>query len=155
MGLELSGVAPPRARVSGETALVGIYEISKLLASPARLENVLAGVDTPRFALAGHSMGGRVALEVARLAPQRVERLALLDTGYQPRNPSTDLDDLRRQFLSTHYHQPSDDLALPIDYPTAADLARINLRIVLSVANASGAPRWSNGDFFAEKFPKK
>lgn len=37
-----------------------------------------------RFALAGHSMGARVALEMARLAPQRVERLALLDTGYAP-----------------------------------------------------------------------
>jgi len=37
-----------------------------------------------RFALAGHSMGARVALEVARLAPARVERLALLDTGYAP-----------------------------------------------------------------------
>lgn len=36
-----------------------------------------------RFALAGHSMGGRVALEVYRRAPQRVERLALLDTGYE------------------------------------------------------------------------
>ena len=35
-----------------------------------------------RFALAGHSMGGRVALEVVRLAPGRVSRLALLDTGY-------------------------------------------------------------------------
>jgi len=38
----------------------------------------------PRFALLGHSMGGRVALEVIRRAPERVERLALLDTGYQP-----------------------------------------------------------------------
>lgn len=36
-----------------------------------------------RFALAGHSMGGRVALEVYRLAPERVQALALLDTGYQ------------------------------------------------------------------------
>jgi pimeloyl-ACP methyl ester carboxylesterase len=36
-----------------------------------------------RFALAGHSMGGRVALEVVRRAPGRVERLALLDTGYE------------------------------------------------------------------------
>jgi pimeloyl-ACP methyl ester carboxylesterase len=34
-----------------------------------------------RFAMAGHSMGGRVALEVIRLAPQRVLRLALLNTG--------------------------------------------------------------------------
>lgn len=42
---------------------------------------VLQEAPTERFALAGHSMGGRVALEVMRLAPQRVERLALLDTG--------------------------------------------------------------------------
>jgi pimeloyl-ACP methyl ester carboxylesterase len=37
----------------------------------------------PRFALAGHSMGGRVALEVLARAPERVTRLALLDTGYE------------------------------------------------------------------------
>lgn len=37
-----------------------------------------------RFALAGHSMGARVALEVVRRAPGRVERIALLDTGYLP-----------------------------------------------------------------------
>jgi pimeloyl-ACP methyl ester carboxylesterase len=35
----------------------------------------------PRFALAGHSMGGRVALELLAMAPERVSRLALLDTG--------------------------------------------------------------------------
>ena len=38
----------------------------------------------PRFALAGHSMGGRVALEVIRRVPERVVGLALLDTGHQP-----------------------------------------------------------------------
>jgi len=44
--------------------------------------------DAPaRFALAGHSMGGRVALEVCRRAPERVERLALLDTGYEAAAP--------------------------------------------------------------------
>lgn len=45
---------------------------------------VLQAVPVQRFALAGHSMGGRVALEVARLAPERVERLALLDSGIDP-----------------------------------------------------------------------
>jgi pimeloyl-ACP methyl ester carboxylesterase len=35
----------------------------------------------PRFAVAGHSMGGRVALEALRLAPERIEALALIDTG--------------------------------------------------------------------------
>jgi pimeloyl-ACP methyl ester carboxylesterase len=36
----------------------------------------------PRFAVAGHSMGGRVALEVYRAEPKRVSGIALLDTGY-------------------------------------------------------------------------
>jgi pimeloyl-ACP methyl ester carboxylesterase len=35
----------------------------------------------PRFALAGLSMGGYIALEIMRQAPERVARLALLDTG--------------------------------------------------------------------------
>jgi pimeloyl-ACP methyl ester carboxylesterase len=38
----------------------------------------------PRFALAGHSMGGRVAMEVWRQAPERVTALALLNTGVHP-----------------------------------------------------------------------
>jgi pimeloyl-ACP methyl ester carboxylesterase len=37
-----------------------------------------------RFALAGHSMGGRVALEVVRRVPERIVALALLDTGHLP-----------------------------------------------------------------------
>ena len=36
------------------------------------------------LALVGHSMGARVALEAVRMAPDRVERLALLDTGVHP-----------------------------------------------------------------------
>lgn len=48
----------------------------------AMAERVFDGAPD-RFALAGHSMGGRVALEVMRRVPGRVERLALLDTGYE------------------------------------------------------------------------
>ncbi len=35
------------------------------------------------IAVAGHSMGGRVALEIARLAGERLRGAALLDTGYR------------------------------------------------------------------------
>lgn len=38
----------------------------------------------PLFDMAGHSMGGRVAFEVYRLAPERVRRIALMNTGYLP-----------------------------------------------------------------------
>lgn len=44
--------------------------------------------DAPdRFALAGLSMGGIVAMEVLRQAPERVERLALLDTNPRAEAP--------------------------------------------------------------------
>ena len=41
----------------------------------------------PRFALAGLSMGGYIALEIVRQAPGRVARLALLDTNSRPDTP--------------------------------------------------------------------
>lgn len=40
-----------------------------------------------RFALAGFSLGGYVAQEVLRLAPDRIEMLALLDTSVRPDTP--------------------------------------------------------------------
>jgi pimeloyl-ACP methyl ester carboxylesterase len=45
-------------------------------------ERILATAPA-HFALAGHSMGGRVALEIMARAPERVSRLALLDTGFE------------------------------------------------------------------------
>jgi len=36
-----------------------------------------------RFAVVGHSMGGRVAFEIVRRVPQRVTGMALLDTAYR------------------------------------------------------------------------
>jgi pimeloyl-ACP methyl ester carboxylesterase len=41
----------------------------------------------PRFALAGLSMGGYLAFEILRQAPQRVAKLALLDTGARADTP--------------------------------------------------------------------
>jgi pimeloyl-ACP methyl ester carboxylesterase len=41
----------------------------------------------PRFALAGLSMGGYIAFAMLRLAPERIVRLALLDTSARPDLP--------------------------------------------------------------------
>lgn len=42
-----------------------------------------------RFALVGHSMGGYVALEILRQAPERVERVAFLNTHARPDTPES------------------------------------------------------------------
>jgi pimeloyl-ACP methyl ester carboxylesterase len=50
-----------------------------------------------RFALAGLSMGGYVAFEILRQAPERVERLALLNT--QARADTPEATDKRRRLI--------------------------------------------------------
>lgn len=41
----------------------------------------------PRFALAGHSMGGYIAFEIMRQSPERVAKLALINTQARPDTP--------------------------------------------------------------------
>lgn len=41
----------------------------------------------PRFGLGGFSMGGYIAFEIMRQAPERVERLLLIDTSARPDTP--------------------------------------------------------------------
>ncbi|MBA1157121.1 alpha/beta fold hydrolase [Microvirga mediterraneensis] len=50
------------------------------------------------FSLAGLSMGGYIAMEVMRQAPDRVERLALLDTSARPDTPEASQD--RRRLIA-------------------------------------------------------
>ncbi|WP_397474596.1 alpha/beta fold hydrolase [Pusillimonas sp.] len=64
-----------------------VAEYHDLDSVPAMAAKVLKDSPYDTFSMAGHSMGGRVALEVMRQAPQRVRRLALLDTGYEALEP--------------------------------------------------------------------
>lgn len=75
----------------------------------------------------------------------------MLHSGLKPRDATIDLGAMRAKFFSSDYHQPSDDLSLPMDYDSAADLTRLHLRILLDAANGT-RPRWNRGDFFGEIF---
>jgi len=55
--------------------------------SMAAIARRILATAPPRFALAGLSMGGYIAFEIMRHAPQRVEKLALLDTGARGDTP--------------------------------------------------------------------
>ena len=67
-----------------DVALCSCADYGMLDSLPAMAESVLRH-SPKRFSLAGHSMGGRIALEVFRKAPDRVQRLALFNTGTTPR----------------------------------------------------------------------
>ena len=57
-----------------------------------------------------------------------------------------------RGFLRDHYHKPSDELDLPIDYAAGAKFARINYEIARELADQPQRPAWIKGDFFGTRF---
>ncbi len=89
---------PQRLALPHAHCIVPDYGLHNSLTAMAR--GVLGSVDAPLLNVVGHSMGGRVALEMARLAPGRVARIALLDTGYQPLATGTAGDTERRDRLA-------------------------------------------------------
>lgn len=56
------------------------------------------------------------------------------------------------KFLSTNYHQPSDDVKQPIDWRAGARFAEANYRITRAMADSTTPPRWYQGDFFGDLF---
>lgn len=70
----------------GDLADVLVADFGSQDSMEAMAASVLAMTEGP-FSLAGLSMGGYVSLEVMRRAPERVERLALLDTSARADTP--------------------------------------------------------------------
>ena len=74
----------PQAAAFGGDMDVRVAHYGEARSLTAMAETLLA--QTPgRFALAGHSMGGRVALEAARLAPARITGLCLISSDCLPK----------------------------------------------------------------------
>lgn len=66
-------------------AEVRIPDFTGLDSLTAMAEKVLEEAPE-KFSIAGHSMGGRVALEIIHIAPDRVEKLILISVGAHPVN---------------------------------------------------------------------
>ncbi len=99
---------------------------------------VLATVAAPTFALAGLSMGGYVALEIMRQAPERIVALALLDTSARPDTPES--TENRRQLMSlaeTDFPAVTAKLLPKLLTPTQQSDPAI-VALVYAMANAAG-----------------
>lgn len=75
-----------QVRDLADVATVAIGDTLQDDTLPAMAGRVLAAAPE-RFALAGLSMGGYLAFEIMRQAPERVTHLALLDTSARPDTP--------------------------------------------------------------------
>src|ERR1700742_5219022 len=81
----------------------------------------------PRFALAGHSMGGYIAFEIVRQAPDRVAKLALINTQARPDPPEA----VTRRLCQNppgragEYHAVLDELFLGFVHPSGCEDAAL------------------------------
>lgn len=94
----------------------------------------------PRFALAGHSMGGYIAFEIVRQAPERVARLALINTQARPDTPeaTTRRRGQIARVQNNEYHAVLDELFPGFVHPSRRDDASLR-RLVLDMGDDIGA----------------
>jgi pimeloyl-ACP methyl ester carboxylesterase len=80
-----------RDQVSGlaEWAEIAVTLEHQRHVAAAAIAGAILATAPARFALAGLSMGGMIAFEIMRQAPERVTRLALLDTTAEPETPAS------------------------------------------------------------------
>ena len=76
----------PQTAALADIADIAVADLTQGDSMGAMADAVLRAAP-PKFALAGLSMGGYVAFEVMRRAPERIEKLALLDTSARPDTP--------------------------------------------------------------------
>lgn len=53
-----------------------------------------------------------------------------------------------KDWLTTHYHAPSDDTSQPVDLPAAALYEEIMRKLLVAVANSDVRPQWKSDSFF-------
>lgn len=92
-----------------------------------------------RFALAGHSMGGYIVLEMVRQAPERIARLALLSTSARPETPEA--TERRRGLIAEvkagGYHKVMEGLFGKFVHPSRVNDANLR-KIVFDMADDVG-----------------
>ena len=105
---------------------------------PALAAAALQQAPPGRFALAGHSMGGYVALEVMRQAPGRVRALALLNTQARPDTPESTENRRRLMKLAeTDLRAVVDSLLAKLVHPQNRDDPAI-VDVIVEMALAVG-----------------
>jgi pimeloyl-ACP methyl ester carboxylesterase len=99
----------------------------------------------PRFALAGHSMGGYISFEIMRQAPERVAKLALINTQARPDTPEASTR--RRAMIARArdggLHDVMDEILPLLVHPSRTGEATLQ-RLIHDMADDVGAEGFIN-----------
>jgi hypothetical protein len=72
--------------------------------------------------------------------------------GLKSADPKVDGPKTFGSWLANVYHSPKDDASQPIDFDSAAKVARLYFLMADKVATDPARPAWNPGDFFGTKF---
>jgi len=97
----------PLADVVAHRMPVHTADVSHSSSISGMAESVLAATEGDLIVV-GHSMGGRVAMEMASIAPDRIRGLVLANTGHHPKR---DGEEIRRQQMIDLGHHSMEELA--------------------------------------------
>ena len=86
-----------------------------------------------------------------RFVQQGVPSL-FLGVGLTSKNPEEAPGTHMMEYLTTHYHRPTDDMRLPFKWDAGAVYVKTVTGIARDVADADEAPKWHEGDFFGDLF---
>jgi Zn-dependent M28 family amino/carboxypeptidase len=75
--------------------------------------------------------------------------------GFTSSDPKVDGPAKFREFLTTHYHQPSDELDLPMDTGAVEQFTRANAMMGYLIASDTKAPSWRPESFFGKTFGRR
>jgi Zn-dependent M28 family amino/carboxypeptidase len=75
-----------------------------------------------------------------------------LDVGTGSRDPTIDGPTAAKEFLTLHYHRPSDDLTRTFHTDSMLRFVAANRALIRDIADAPQPPRWRKGNFFGETF---
>ncbi|MDD7972060.1 alpha/beta fold hydrolase [Roseinatronobacter alkalisoli] len=107
-GLVCDGHVWEATRTALNDLPVSVADVTTQPSITAMANDLLAHHDGP-LVVAGHSMGGRVAMEMAHIAPERIRAMALLNTGMHPRKDGEGAK--RQSMIDLAYAQGMDGLA--------------------------------------------
>ncbi|MGE5864281.1 MAG: alpha/beta fold hydrolase [Rhizobacter sp.] len=130
-----------------ESQLSALWAFGPVMVADHRRDDDMAAIARrilasapPAFGLAGISMGGYIAFEILRQAPERVKRLALLNTSARPDSPEA--SERRRQQMADAGNGKFDGVVAStypkLVAPARADDARLKA-VVLAMGRETGA----------------
>lgn len=127
------------AAASSSQMIIYNADLTKHTNIPDMAQAILDDVDG-NMVVVGHSLGGRVAMEMAKKSPDRMLGLVLADTGYKPKAEG---EEIKRQAMINLGHESMQKLAdlwlppmlNPETTPDAKLYAELNAMVLRADAN--------------------